>query len=208
MKSDTETLTDSFPDIYRYVGLGRKRMSVALNRFALGIGHVPTLQDPEHALARLSPGSQILVLCHGNICRSPLAERLFRTRFEERGRDDIDVVSAGFVEREDRPSPDAAVEAAAEFGIDLSDHQSTHVTESLLTSSDLVLLMDAYNYTLFRRHYGDELHRACFLGVFTERDEYEISDPYDASLAEFERVYDEIATAITEFVDRIEDEDG
>ncbi|WP_282594328.1 hypothetical protein [Halorientalis brevis] len=49
------------------------------------MGRTPTVQDPEHALAQLSGSSQVLVLCHGNICRSPLAERLFRTRLRDRG---------------------------------------------------------------------------------------------------------------------------
>ncbi len=204
MNSTSERLTDSLPDLHRYAGLGRKRMSTALNRVALGMRTAPRVQDPDHALTQLSDSSQILVLCHGNICRSPLAERLFRTRLRDRGIDDVSIESAGFVERDGRASPAAAVEAAEGFGVDLTGHASTHATEDLLQASDLILLMDAYNYTLLRRYHRERVQKACFLKSFTDGDDYEISDPYDASIEEFERVYQEIADAICAFVDRLE----
>lgn len=191
------TLGDIAPpttDLARYVRLGRARVSVGWRRARLSLARSPRPLDPERAITDLPDTPRILVLCLGNICRSPMAERYLRAGARERGID-LSVHSAGFIETEDRPSPDDAVTAAAEYGVDLDDHRSTLVTEGMLARSDLVVLMDAENYTHLDRRFGRWTDRAYFLGAFTEEGSHEITDPYGSDVAEFRRVYDEIATA-------------
>lgn len=204
----TDSATDgvSVPgvsDVRRYVTLGRKRVSVGWRRLVLDLARSPHLLDAERAMARLPNSPRVLVLCLGNICRSPMAERYLRARLNDRGIEQVTVESAGFVESENRPSPDHAVTAADEYGVDLSDHGSTLVTEEALDRSDLVVLMDAYNYVLLERRFDGMTGDAVFLGAFADGDEYEIPDPYGTEVAEFRRVYGEIADALDAFVDRI-----
>jgi protein-tyrosine-phosphatase len=82
--------------------------------------------------------AQVLLVCTGNICRSPMAEGLLRSALERRLGDGAPrVVSAGTIAREGAPAMPEAVEAAAELGVDISGHSARrlrheHVREAML----------------------------------------------------------------------------
>lgn len=192
-------------EVRRYARLGRKRVRVGWTRLSLSVRPSPRPLEPERALADLPESPRVLFVCLGNVCRSPMAARYLREAAAERGLDAYTAESAGFIEEEDRPSPRAAVEAAADYGVDLGDHRSTLLTRPVLDRSDLVFLMDAYNYALLDRHFGDATDAAYFLGAFGG-DDYEIGDPYRGDVEEFRRVYGEIADAVDAFLDRAEAE--
>lgn len=82
----------------------------------------------------------VCFVCHGNIYRSPYAERAFRRSLPSECRERVRVESAGFV-GPGRPSPRPAVEAAGRRGVALDDHVSRAVTPELLTATDLVFAM-------------------------------------------------------------------
>ena len=97
----------------------------------------------KEALARLRMTSlprSVLVVCHGNLCRSPYAAAVLRQRFEGLGLP-ITVASAGYFNSKRSP-PREALDAAAERGIDLSAHRPQLVTRALLDAADLVVVMD------------------------------------------------------------------
>jgi len=77
----------------------------------------------------------VLVVCHGNLCRSSFAAGLLRSWLSSRG---VRVESAGFVQPA-RPSPPEAVAAAARYGVDLSAHRSEL---SVARAADLIVVMD------------------------------------------------------------------
>src|SRR5690348_16475483 len=72
------------------------------------------------------PGN-ILVLCHGNICRSPYAAHALVRALPGPARAAFPVDSAGFI-GPDRSSPPQALDAAARVGVDLSQHRSKLIT--------------------------------------------------------------------------------
>jgi protein-tyrosine phosphatase len=84
----------------------------------------------------------VLVLCHGNICRSPLLQVSLAKHLAARGRSDIQVRSAGFV-GPDRSSPDLAISVASEMGYDLRPHRSAVLTANHLQKTDLIVVMSA-----------------------------------------------------------------
>jgi protein-tyrosine phosphatase len=90
---------------------------------------------------RAAGSRHILVLCTGNVCRSPYAEARLRSEFRRRGWQ-AEVVSAGFI-GPGRPTPELAQEAARGRGLDTSGHRSQLVTPALLARSGLVVVMDA-----------------------------------------------------------------
>lgn len=92
----------------------------------------------------------IVVVCHGNICRSPLAAALLRRALGHKG---IRVESAGFV-RSHRPAPPEAVAAAARHGVDLSDHRSRLLTPDLARSAELIVVMDPGQQREVRERFG------------------------------------------------------
>ncbi|MEZ5143956.1 MAG: hypothetical protein R2726_15770 [Acidimicrobiales bacterium] len=82
---------------------------------------------------------RILVVCTGNVCRSPMAEAMLRARLAARGVA-ASVSSAGTA-TEDRPASDEVLELLAPRGLDGSGHRSRLIEPVLLGDADLVLAM-------------------------------------------------------------------
>jgi protein-tyrosine-phosphatase len=87
---------------------------------------------------RNSGEGPVLVLCQGNICRSPYAAAVLSSLVAAHG---TRVHSAGFI-GPGRPVPDHALRLAGDRGIDLAQHRSRLVTEGLIESAQLVVVMD------------------------------------------------------------------
>lgn len=89
------------------------------------------------------PGS-ILVVCTGNICRSPIAEGVLRVLLEERLADAAPLVaSAGTAGWDGRPATEEAVAAAAELGVDIAGHRARALRPDHVRAADLVIGMSA-----------------------------------------------------------------
>jgi protein-tyrosine phosphatase len=84
---------------------------------------------------------RVLVVCVGNICRSPMAEALLRERLGRRPR--FEVSSAGVAALAGHPADELAVAIMKERGIEISGHRARQVTQQLVSESDLVLVMEA-----------------------------------------------------------------
>jgi protein-tyrosine phosphatase len=86
--------------------------------------------------------ARVLVVCTGNVCRSPIAEGLLRAAFAERLGDGApEVASAGTMGWEGSAADPNSVAAAAERGVDISAHVARAVSIADLRAADLVLAM-------------------------------------------------------------------
>lgn len=190
--------------VLEYYDGGKRRLRSLVERSKLQLASDPAPLDADRAIRSLPPEPTVTILCLGNICRSPMAERYLRHRASENG-GSLSVRSAGFIQIEDRPSPPLAVETAAEYGVDLSGHRSTVVSESMLHESDVVFIMDLYNRLRVRDEFGD-LDHTYFLSAFGPDDGIEIRDPYGGDAAAFRRAYDEVTTAVDGFLAALEND--
>jgi protein-tyrosine phosphatase len=96
--------------------------------------------------------ARVLVVCTGNVCRSPIAEGMLRAAFVERLGDKAPgVVSAGTMGWEGSGADPNSIAAAAERGIDISEHVARALSPLELRSADLVLAMSSEHADAVRR---------------------------------------------------------
>lgn len=140
-----------------------------------------------------------LVVCHGNICRSPYAAEALRGLFRDTG--GVQVDSAGFV-GPGRPSPPDAIASAHDRGVDLSHHRSKLLQPRDVGSADLILVMDADQQRAICRRYSRDRDDVVVLGDLDPApiDTRAILDPlgrprdmFDASYRRIDRCLRELA---------------
>lgn len=129
----------------------------------------------------------ILFLCYGNICRSPLAELIAHDSL--RG---YNVGSAGFHETVDRQSPDHMKRAALKLNVDMNSHHSRSVTKQDGDRADLILVMDWKNYVQLTRTFPEAKAKATFLGLFGSISRIEIDDPYELAGEGVDQIVEQI----------------
>ena len=131
----------------------------------------------------------VLVLCTGNICRSPYAEAVLKKRASG-----IYVDSAGLSAMVNYEADATAQAVARDRGIDMSKHKARQVTRSLIGQSDLILVMDDEHLSRLHRKYPDSRGKSFKLGKL--RGDKNIVDPHLKSQSFFELVFNEIDEAV------------
>jgi protein-tyrosine phosphatase len=142
----------------------------------------------------------VLVLCHGNICRSPFAAAYLAERSP-----DLEVRSSGLAAGEAAPADPTAVRVAARYGHDLSQHRSRPLGPEDLELPDLVLVMEASQAAAFRGHAPALAERVHLLGDFLATRPFGIPDPWGCSEAVFDRTFAQIAAALDRLMQRLQD---
>lgn len=145
----------------------------------------------------------ILLVCTGNICRSPLAASLLERALGERATEGITVSSAGTGAWDGAPVSEGAYLVGLERGLDLSGHRARLLTRELVEQADLILTMARHH-----RARVDELGgegRVFVLGEYAGRegDEAEVSDPFGGDLDVYRDTCSELEALLQAAVERI-----
>jgi protein-tyrosine phosphatase len=165
----------------------------------------PRLTNP----AVPSPVTHVLFVCKGNICRSPFAEVMAERLLAEHGLTGVRVSSAGFAARMGEHPPKGAREAAAAVGCRLDEHGATLLTEALMQSAELVVVMEFAHVEMLRRRFPREASRVFLLPLFGVSEaargyaRYNFADPYDRSREVFDACYASIRLALGGLIDAI-----
>jgi len=142
---------------------------------------------------------KVLMVCMGNICRSPMAHGYFEHAVREAGlQGQIEVDSAGTHAYHIGEPPDArAQQTARQHGIDLSGQRARKALREDFARFDYVLAMDRDNYALLAElcPEGEEQRLRLFLDFAPQLPEREVPDPYYGGDAGFERVFDMVEAA-------------
>jgi len=115
--------------------------------------------------------NHILVVCIGNICRSPMAEALLR----EAAPEGIHVHSAGIGALVGYPADAAAIQLMQARGIDITPHRARQLSLSMVHESELILVMDASQQQYIQSKFPMACGKVHCIGKWTEQ---EIPDPY------------------------------
>ena len=138
----------------------------------------------------------IAFVCKGNICRSPFADYYLRAKLNGKA-DTIRIDSYGLIERVDRPSPDNAVEAAQDYGIDMRSHRSKLLTPKVVQQAGAVFIMDIELYRRVLLTFPESKNKLFFLGSFRKNaPSLEIIDPYGGDINRFQKIYRQISEAV------------
>jgi protein-tyrosine phosphatase len=125
---------------------------------------------------------RILIVCTGNLCRSPMAAALMRRMLEEEQGADVQVESAGIAALAGHPADAHARTLLADEGLDISAHRARQLSERMLLQADLVLVMDRLQRRAVYAVAPLARGKVMLLGEWTGQ---EIPDPYGGDLRAF-----------------------
>ena len=148
------------------------------------------------------PG-HILVLCTGNICRSPMAEGLLKHAFAGQTGPlrSLKVISAGVGARDGDVVSENAVFALKKGGIDISAHRSRSVTQELLDHAVAVFGMTESHRSIIQlKAEPAPKHLYLFREFMPPPATHEIVDPYGGPLKAYEASRDEMVEAIPSLI--------
>lgn len=153
----------------------------------------------------IAMNTRVLFVCMGNICRSPMAEGVFRQLVRQAGLDGaVTVESAGtHAFHAGDPVDKRAVGVAAKRGYDLSELRARGVKPRDFEDYDMVLAMDWENLA-FLQQMGDKRHHhkiQLLMRFATEHETATIPDPYHGGTQAFEQVLDYIEDACNGLLD-------
>ncbi len=142
----------------------------------------------------------VLFVCTGNTCRSPMAAALFNKIACERELN-VRIESAGIYAAQGEKASKPAVEAMAEYGIDLSSHRSKMLTAELIKESDLILTMTHAHKSMLMT-YADG--RVYTLNEFAG-EAGEITDPFGSGVREYKICAEQMYKLLLKAADKIAD---
>ena len=141
---------------------------------------------------------KILMVCLGNICRSPLAEGILRTKISQ----DWTVDSAGTGDWHVGQKPDnRSIAIAKKYGIDISNQRARQFQLIDFDEFDIIFTMDSSNFRDILRLTKNEEQRNKVRLILGERD---VPDPYYGGEEGFEQVFKLLDDATNDFVDQFD----
>ncbi|MBC7989488.1 MAG: low molecular weight phosphotyrosine protein phosphatase [Luteimonas sp.] len=135
--------------------------------------------------------NRVLIVCVGNICRSPMAESALRHRLGGNG---VAVESAGLAALAGSPVDPLAESVLAEHGLSAKSHVARQVDVSLISAADVVLAMDRRHLSAIHALVPHARGKTFLLGKW--QGDIEIADPYGRQRQAFEQAYRMIDEAV------------
>ena len=203
-------------DVYRTAGRSaRNRVSTAglllgLARKAIGV----VARSARHAVERhqvngirrspaavveaLRAGQSILIVCHGNIIRSPFAAFLLAQSLGEHA--PVRIASAGLEAMPGRPPHPTALRTAAAHRVDLSSHAASRLDRRTVAGSDVIFVMDIAQLLDLRQRFPEARRKTFLLSSLAPETPLEVRDPIDGDDSVFQACYDHIIRAVRPMV--------
>ncbi|ENO86698.1 low molecular weight protein-tyrosine-phosphatase [Thauera linaloolentis] len=142
---------------------------------------------------------KILILCTGNICRSPLAEALIRDRAHAKGKQ-ILVRSAGIGALVNHAADQTTQQVASQHQVDLDTHRAQQLNLELTRWADLILGMEKHHLDFTNDLDPTTRGKTFLLGHWNKA---EVPDPYRKPQEAHQLAYEIISEAVDQWVEKI-----
>lgn len=139
--------------------------------------------------------NSILVVCVGNICRSPIGERLLQTLLPDRT-----IASAGIAALVGHSADPLSVEVAAEHQLDLTGHVARQLTAEMCQPYDLILVMEKRHVDGVCQIAPEARGKIMLFGHWLQQ---QIRDPYGQDKMVFEQVYSLLERSAKEWLKKL-----
>lgn len=137
---------------------------------------------------------RVIFVCSGNICRSPMAEGLFRDQLTKRGIRGA-AISMGTLDLVGRAAAENAIIAMEKRGVDINHHRSQGISAGILRAADRVFVMERAHIAALEKRSPGLGAKAELLGRLDGGPD-EIDDPVGQDLATFEACADRLVACI------------
>ena len=157
-----------------------------------------TVQEMRESSSVTMGRMNILFVCTGNLCRSPLAEGYMRKILADKGLLEVEVSSAGCWAGNGAPVSEGTQQVAQENGFQLSEHRSRQVTHEMVARADIVAVMDELQREEVANLAPAEEDKVVLLRYFAPdgSTESSIPDPYGAELDSYRYVFQLIKESV------------
>lgn len=139
--------------------------------------------------------NSVLLVCVGNICRSPMAEAIFARQLPN-----IEVASAGVGALIGHPADPHAIKLMSEQGYDLANHVARQISKSICQHFEIILVMDGGQKAYIEARYPFARGKIFRL---TECLKLDVPDPYRQGMDAFENAYSLISQGSEYWIERI-----
>ena len=137
----------------------------------------------------------ILVVCVGNICRSPMAEALLKQRYPRKNID-----SAGVGALVGHPADPAALEIMTAQQLDITKHIAKQLDENLAKKADIIFTMSDGQTKWIEERWPFCRGKTFKLGHWKNKD---IADPYKHEMSAFKTAYQDIVDSLEQWSEKI-----
>lgn len=139
----------------------------------------------------------ILCVCTGNVCRSPMLEALLRREFEQKGLTDFTVSSAGTMTDDGMIPTEQSVAAMNEIGLDISGHTSRQVTREIVENTDVFVALTPEHGVALAFYHGADPEKIVVPGAG-------ITDPFGGPLQVYRQCRDHLLETLPQLMEDIQ----
>jgi protein-tyrosine-phosphatase len=150
-------------------------------------------RHPRVVAARVRSARRLLMVCHGNIIRSPFAAHVVERAMNSST--PVSIASAGLNAVQGKPAHPTAVQMANARHIDLASHAARPITRELVAESDLIFVMDIPQLVTLRQRFPEAGTRTFLLTCLAPDTPLEVADPVDGNDVVFGGCFEHITRA-------------
>ncbi|MBT7650666.1 MAG: low molecular weight protein arginine phosphatase [Opitutae bacterium] len=148
----------------------------------------------------------VVFVCTANVCRSPMAEKLFEQALaESKSKNEVKVFSAGISAMDGDQASENSLQACEEVGLDLTDHRSAALTRATLENASAIFCMTESHRALLNMYFEVPESTSIFLmREFTEDGSKELPDPFGQDMDVYRECRNRMQESLPSLVNWVE----